>query len=310
MEETVENFIPSYLNMDHTELRNRAGQLNTLASPCTLCPRNCGSERKAGETGYCRTGFKPLISSVQPHHGEEKPLSGIYGSGTIFMTNCNLGCTFCQNYDISQLGRGQEMSIQDLASAMIHLQNAGCHNINFVTPSHQVHVIVEAVSRAAPAGLRLPLVYNTGGYDSIKTLQLLDGIFDIYMPDLKFLDPSTAEALAEARDYPEVIKKAVREMHRQAGELITDEKGIAQRGLLVRHLVLPGGLAGSDEAFRFLAEEISTSTYLNIMAQYRPCHNAVGQPVIGERLQQRDFLEALELADKWGLERLDQRIRL
>ncbi|MCJ7499388.1 radical SAM protein [bacterium] len=298
-------FIPAYMEMDPDELQARVEQLEQLASPCTLCPRKCGSNRKEGERGYCRTGYLPVVSSVQPHHGEEKPLSGIRGSGTIFLTNCNLGCTFCQNYDISHLGRGQIISVPELASAMLTLQQSGCHNINFVTPSHQIHTIVKAVSLAAQEGLRLPLVYNTGGYDSIETLRLLEGIFDIYMPDLKFTDSSTAATLADADDYPEVIGKAVGEMYRQVGDLCTDEKGIAHRGLLVRHLVLPGDLAGSQEAFRFLAEEISTNTYLNVMAQYRPCHEAVGQPVIGDPLQQSDYLNALELARKWGLRRLD-----
>jgi putative pyruvate formate lyase activating enzyme len=301
----LEPFIPGYLEMDREELESRVRQLGKMASPCTLCPRECGSAREDGEKGYCRTGYSPLVSSVHPHHGEEKPLSGIRGSGTIFLTNCNLGCTFCQNYDISHQGQGKSVSIRDLAMAMLSLQQAGCHNISFVTPSHQIHAIVEAVAIAAADGLHLPLVYNTGGYDSIETIRLLDGIFDIYMPDLKFTDPSTAATLAEADDYPEVIREAVREMHRQVGDLVTDEKGVARRGLLVRHLVLPGGLAGSDEAFRFLAEEISTNTYLNVMAQYRPCHEAIGQPVIGDRLQQSDYLDALDLARKWGLRRLD-----
>jgi len=301
----MEKLTPAYLEMDSDELGARVNQLEQLASPCVLCPRGCGSYRKEGEKGYCRTGFTPFVSSVHPHHGEERPLSGTRGSGTIFLTNCNLGCTFCQNYDISHQGRGQSVSIGDLASAMLSLQHSGCHNINFVTPSHQVHAIVAAVAMAAGDGLCLPLVYNTGGYDSIETIRLLEGVFDIYMPDLKFTNPSTSEALAEARDYPEVIIKAVREMHRQVGDLVTDEKGIARRGLLVRHLVLPGGLAGSNEAFRFLAEEISTNTYLNVMAQYHPCHDAVGQQGIGERLSQADYIEALELAGKWGLRRLD-----
>jgi putative pyruvate formate lyase activating enzyme len=301
----VETFIPAYMKIDSAQLHARVQELERLASPCKLCPRECGSNRKEGEKGYCRTGYLPEVSSVHPHHGEEKPLSGIRGSGTIFLTNCNLGCTFCQNYDISHLGRGQTISVRELASAMLSLQQSGCHNINFVTPSHQVHAIVEAVSLAARDGLRLPLVYNTGGYDSIEILRLLEDIFDIYMPDLKFTDSSTAAALADAIDYPEVVGKAVHEMHRQVGDLITDEKGIAHRGLLVRHLVLPGGLAGSREAFRFLAEEISTNTYLNVMAQYRPCHDAVGQPVIGGQLQQSDYLNALDLARKWGLRRLD-----
>jgi len=301
----VETFIPAYLEMDPDELVARADELGRLASPCTLCPRECGSYRKDGEKGYCRTGYLPVVSSIHAHHGEERPLSGTQGSGTIFLTNCNLGCTFCQNYDISHMGRGQVVPVQDLAMSMVNLQRAGCHNINFVTPSHQLHAIVAAVSLAAIDGLRLPLVYNTGGYDCIESLKLLDGIFDIYMPDLKFTNPSTSEALAEARDYPNVVVKAISEMYRQVGDLSTDESGIARRGLLVRHLVLPGGLAGSDEAFRFLAEEISVNTYLNIMAQYRPSYDAIGQPVIGEGLQQADYLDALEMARKWGLERLD-----
>ncbi len=302
---TMDPFVPAYLRMDPVELLERVDALNALASPCTMCPRRCGSNRKQGETGFCRTGDPPIVSSAHPHHGEEKPLSGTRGSGTIFLTNCNLGCTFCQNYDISHQGRGSTISVTELALVMLYLQRSGCHNINFVTPSHQVHAIVEAVTLASNDGLCLPLVYNSGGYDSIEALRLLEGIFDIYMPDLKFMDPSTSETLAEAADYPEVVVEAVREMHRQVGDLETDEKGVAHRGLLVRHLVLPGGLAGSNAAFRFLAEEISANTYLNVMAQYRPCHDAVGQPVIGERLRQSDYLGALELARKWGLKRLD-----
>jgi len=304
-EEAVEKFLPSYLEMSPDELLARADQLAELASPCSLCPRKCGSRRKEGETGYCSTGYLPEVSSFHPHHGEERPLSGERGSGTIFLTNCNLGCLFCQNYDISHGGQGRTLTVRELAAAMLGLQKAGCHNINFVTPSHQTHAIVAAVSIAADEGLRLPLVYNTGGYDSAPILRLMEGIFDIYMPDLKFTDPATSARLAEAGDYPEVVLDAVREMHRQVGDLITDDRGVAHRGLLVRHLVLPGGLAGSDEAFRFLVEEISTNTYLNVMAQYRPCYRALGEPVIGERLQQRDYLEALELAAKWGLRRLD-----
>lgn len=291
--------------MDPAELQKRLDALNALASPCTLCPRECGTNRKHGEAGYCRTGYLPFVSSAQPHFGEERPLSGTRGSGTIFFTNCNLGCTFCQNFDISHQGRGQMISVRGVASAMLDLQESGCHNINFVTPSHQIHAIVEAITLAIHDGLKVPLVYNTGGYDSIVTLNLLEGIFDIYMPDLKFTDPQTSETLAEAGNYPEVARESVREMHRQVGDLVTDEKGIAQRGLLVRHLVLPHGLAGSEATFKFLSEEISTNTYLNVMAQYRPCHEAVGQPGIGERLSQSDYALALELAGKWGLRRLD-----
>jgi putative pyruvate formate lyase activating enzyme len=192
---------------------------------------------------------------------------------------------------------------------MLNLQKDGCHNINFVTPSHQVHGIVEAVSMAAREGLRLPLVYNTGGYDSVETLRLLEGIFDIYMPDIKFTDAAVSASLADASDYPDVVCQAVREMHRQVGDLVTDELGIARRGLLIRHLVLPGGLAGSDAAFAFLADEISTDTYLNVMSQYRPCYKAIGKPVIGEMLSQADYMDALQLAENLGLRRLDQRIK-
>jgi putative pyruvate formate lyase activating enzyme len=200
---------------------------------------------------------------------------------------------------------GQTVSVSELALIILDLQRSGCHNINFVTPSHQIHAIVEAISLAARDGLCLPVIYNTGGYDSVETLRLLDGIFDIYMPDLKFTDPAVSAALAEASDYPEAAAQSVIEMHRQVGDLVTNEEGIARRGLLVRHLVLPGGLAGSDKTFRFLAEEVSRNTYLNVMAQYHPCHDAIGQPGIGERLSQTDYLYALELAGKWGLKRLD-----
>jgi len=291
--------------MDQAELKDRARMLAELASPCRLCPRACGSMRKEGQTGYCRTGFEPMVSSVHPHFGEEAPLVGRRGSGTIFLTNCNLGCIFCQNEDISHLGKGQVFTVQDLAEAMLTLQRLGCHNINFVTPTHQIHSIAEGVALAAREGLNVPLVYNTGGYDSVRTLRLLDGVFDIYMPDLKFTSSPTAGDLADATDYPTVVRHAILEMHRQVGDLALDENDVAVRGLLVRHLVLPGGLAGTDEALRFLAEEISTETYLNIMAQYRPCWEAVGKPGIGASLSRSDYLNALKLARKWGLGRLD-----
>jgi putative pyruvate formate lyase activating enzyme len=302
---TLKQFVPGYLQMEAWELADRVRSLKKLASPCRLCPRQCNSARTSGEFGYCNTGFGPFVSSVHPHHGEERPLVGTGGSGTIFLAGCNLGCTFCQNYDISHLGRGQVITVKALSEAMLSLQHSHCHNINFVSPSHQLHSIVEAVMLAADAGLSLPLVYNTGGYDSIEALRLLDGIFDIYMPDLKFTDSKTAGKLADAPDYPEIAMDAIREMHRQVGDLLTNDAGVAQRGLLIRHLVLPGGLAGSEAAFRFLAEEISTHTYLNIMAQYRPCFEAVGQPGIGDTLSQTDYVHALALARKYGLRRLD-----
>ncbi|MDF1535865.1 MAG: radical SAM protein [bacterium] len=301
----MERFVPGYLQIEAGVFQRRIRTLREIASPCGLCPRRCGSLRGEGEEGYCRTGFGPFVSSVHPHHGEEAPLTGAGGSGAIFLAGCNLGCIFCQNYDISHLGGGRMITVKALAEAMLSLQHAGCHNINFVSPSHQVHSIVEAVMLAAGAGLTVPLVYNTGSYDSAETLRLLDGIFDIYMPDLKFTDSKTALKLAGAADYPDVARQAIREMHRQVGDLVTDERGVALRGLLVRHLVLPHDLAGSGEAFRFLAEEISVNTYLNVMGQYRPCFESAGQPGIGDSLSRSDYLNVLELALKWGLRRLD-----
>jgi len=298
-------FTPVYLAVSRDELLAQAARLEELASPCRLCPRKCGSLRKEDETGYCRTGFSPMVSSVQPHFGEEAPLVGKGGSGTIFLTNCNLGCIFCQNSDISHFGRGQIVTVRELADSMLTLQKLGCHNINFVTPTHQIHVIVKAVVLAVDDGLAVPLVYNTGGYDCVDTLHLLEGIFDIFMPDLKFSSENVSDSLAGAPDYPRVVQKAIREMHRQVGDLTLDAKGRAVRGLIVRHLVLPCNLAGTDEAFRFLAREISRNTYLNVMAQYHPSFEAVGKPGIGSALSHSDYLKALALSRKWGLNRLD-----
>jgi putative pyruvate formate lyase activating enzyme len=215
-----------------------------------------------------------MVSSYGPHFGEEAPLVGRHGSGTIFFTYCNLHCAFCQNYTISQLGEGSPVSPEALAGMMLSLQVKGCHNINLVSPTHVVPYILEALALAAAKGLRLPLVYNTGGYDSLETLKLLDGVIDIYMPDMKYSDGQTAQELSDIRDYPEVNQAAVKEMHRQVGDLLTDESGVATRGLLVRHLVLPDGLAGTEGVVKFLAEEISPNTYLNVMAQYHPCYHA------------------------------------
>lgn len=227
------------------------------------------------------------------------------GSGTIFFTHCNLGCVFCQNYTISHLGEGEEISTRRLASIMLELQQMGCHNINLVTPTHQVPMIMEALLVASQQGLQLPVVYNSGGYESIETLRLLEDIVDIYMPDIKYADPEVAKRLSLAEDYPEVAKRAVKEMHRQVGDLIINEEGIALRGLLVRHLVLPEGLAGTEEVVRFLAEEISKETYVNIMNQYYPCYRASEFPPLNRRITSKEFIEALELAKKAGLKRID-----
>jgi putative pyruvate formate lyase activating enzyme len=267
-------------------------------------------DRHHGELGVCRTGDKPLVSSYGPHFGEEDPLVGRNGSGTIFFAQCNLFCIFCQNWEISHGGEGEEITARDLAAIMIHLQERGCHNINFVTPSHQVAQILEALPLAIKAGLNVPLVYNSGGYDAVDTLKLLDGVVDIYMPDFKFWDPEVAERLCAAKDYPERAREAFKEMHRQVGDLVLDDNGVAQRGLLVRHLVLPDNLAGTKEVMKFLAQELSPNTYVNVMAQYRPCGRAFEHPSLGRFPTREELTEAQEAARQAGLTRLDRREKL
>ena len=275
---------------------------------CDLCARYCHVDRYAGIKGaVCRTGLRAWVNSYGPHHGEEIPLRGVYGSGTIFFSWCSLRCVFCQNWEISQKGLGHEVEPEDIAEMMITLQAQGCHNINFVTPSHVVAQIIRAVDIAARKGLRIPLVYNTGGYDSAEALALLDGIVDIYMPDMKYGDSAQAHTYSHVRDYVETNFAAVREMHRQVGDLQLDEQGIAQRGLLVRHLVLPGNIAGTEAVLTFLANEISTNTYINLMDQYHPCYRAMDNPPLDRDLTENEYKEALELADRLGLKRLDQR---
>ena len=278
-----------------------------MLAQCHLCGRGCGVNRLGGESGQCRTTDKALVSSFGPHFGEEAPLVGRHGSGTIFFAYCNLHCVYCQNYSISQHGEGSAVDNQELAGMMLSLQAKGCHNINLVSPTHVVPFILEALEIAASKGLELPLVYNTGGYDSMAALQLLDGIVDIYMPDMKYAAAKAGEKYSGVKRYPQVNRTAVKEMHRQVGDLQVDDSGVATRGLLVRHLVLPHRLAGTEGVVRFLAEEISKNTYLNVMAQYHPCHRAfnygeLSRPVTGE-----EFSEAIELAQHYGLKRLDER---
>lgn len=273
---------------------------------CTLCPRRCRVDRLAGQTGICRTGRSAVVSSIGPHFGEEAPLVGSRGSGTIFFTHCSLLCRFCQNYDISHGGAGDPVDIAQLADMMLALQGQGCHNINLVTPSHVVPQILAAVAAAVPKGLSLPLVYNTSGYDQVPTLKLLDGVVDIYMPDFKFWDSAVAQAVCRARDYPAVARAALREMHRQVGDLRLDSDGVARRGVLVRHLVMPHGLAGTPAVMAFIAEEISPDTYINIMTQYRPCGRAFEDPLLADRPTQSDFEDAFEAARAVGLNRLDK----
>jgi len=264
-------------------------------NPCTLCPRQCKVERGSGELGFCGIGDMPVVSSVGPHFGEESVLVGPGGSGTIFFAGCNLGCVFCQNFDISHLRHGRPVTIEQLAGAMLELQHYTCSNINLVTPTHLAAPIAAAIELARKDGLQIPIVYNTGGYDSVETLKLLDGFVDIYMPDMKYSDPGIADELSTAPDYPQVNRAAVKEMHRQVGDLDVRD-GLAVRGLLVRHLVLPEDLAGSLEVIDFLAEEISTSTTINVMDQYRPCYNASAHPKINRRPTPKEITSARKYA--------------
>jgi putative pyruvate formate lyase activating enzyme len=299
--------LAAYLELHHSgKLGERVDAALSLLESCSVCPRSCGVNRLAADVGKCHTPREAKVSSYGPHFGEEAPLVGRHGSGTIFFTNCNLRCLFCQNYSISQLGEGQKVSKQKLADIMLSLQAKGCHNINLVSPTHVVPQILEALELAVESGLHLPLVYNSGGYDPLETLRILDGIVDIYMPDMKYDDEETARELSGIENYPEINKSAVKEMHRQTGDLEVDEDGVAQRGLLVRHLVLPHGLAGTKGIVNFLGREISRNTYVNIMDQYRPCYKAFQIPGLGRRISSAEFREALCLAREAGLSRLDK----
>ena len=288
---------------DRGILCERVEAARRVLDACTLCPRACGVNRNESPGTWCRTGARPLVAAWHAHFGEEAPLVGRNGSGTIFFGSCSLGCVFCQNWTISRSLEGREISAGELALVMVSLQRAGCHNINLVTPSHMVPQILEAVALAVPRGLNVPLVYNTGGYDSVETLRLLDGVVDIYMPDIKFLDADAARRYCTAGDYPAVVRAAVAEMHRQVGDLVMDEEGIATRGLLVRHLVMPGRAADTRKVCRFLAREVSCDTYLNLMDQYRPCGMAGDCPEIARRITREEFNQALEAAAEEGLTR-------
>ncbi len=296
---------PAYLELHQNgALMKRAEAAERLLEPCRVCPRECLAQRLQGDTGVCGVAEKAMVSSYGPHFGEERPLVGFGGSGTIFLAHCNLCCVFCQNFEISQQDDGRIASADELAGMMLDLQRMGCHNINFVTPTHQVPQILRALPIAVEGGLRVPLVYNCGGYESLETLRLLEGVFDIYMPDFKYADVEAAKRYSKVEDYPEVARAAFREMHRQVGDLTMDRRGIARRGLLVRHLVLPNNLAGTGEAVRFLAE-LSEDTYVNIMEQYRPYYRAHEYPLLARRPTRAEFEEALCLARAAGLHRLD-----
>ena len=304
----MERKTPSYSCLDKTHFSEKVIQARAMLDCCTGCAWKCRINRSKGELGNCRTGLQAIVSSYGAHHGEERPISGWRGSGTIFFSRCNLKCIYCQNYDISQKANGEEITPANLASIMILLQEQGCHNINLVSPSHVVPQIIAAVYIAEENGLHIPLVYNTGGYDSMDSLKLLDGIIDIYMPDMKYSDGDLAKKYSGIPDYPEVNRNAVKEMHRQVGDLQMDEKGVAVRGLLIRHLVLPNSLAGSESVLAFIANEISRNTYINIMDQYRQAYMAQNFDELNRRITQTEYQDVLQIAMEAGLNRLDTKL--
>ncbi len=302
-------FIPAYLKLSETELQAKVEQSVATLESCKVCPRDCNVNRLEDKTAVCKTGRLAQVASHFAHFGEEDCLRGRNGSGTIFFNMCNLRCVFCQNYDISQVKRGPEVTPQELAEMMIELQHQGCHNINFVTPEHVVPQIIEAIPHAINAGLNLPIVYNTSAYDSLESLRLLEGIVDIYMPDFKFWDDALSMEYVKAKDYSTSAQAAIKEMHRQVGDLVVDAQGMAQRGLMIRHLVMPGGVAGTQEIMQFIASEISTNTYVNIMAQYYPA-GKVNEKEYGEinrHITKDEYDAAIQIARKEGLNRLDPR---
>ncbi|MDW7759987.1 MAG: radical SAM protein [Acidobacteriota bacterium] len=299
---------PSYLKL-HADgtLARRAEELRAHYSECSLCPRDCRVDRTKGEIGKCRASAKVRVSSAFPHFGEEPPLVGTKGSGTIFLSHCGLRCVYCQNHTISIDGQGQDISVATLSDAMLGVQRHGCHNVNLVTPTHFLPSIVSALTDAVPRGLKIPIVYNTGGYEKADILRLLDGIVDIYLPDFKYWNPETAARLsARAYNYPHYARDAFREIHRQVGVLQTDARGVAVRGLMVRHLVLPNDASGTRDVFRFIARELSPDHYVNVMRQYRPEHRANEFPEISRRLTSKEFSQALVWAREAGLTRISR----
>ncbi len=297
----------SYTSLGSEGLLRKAAQARRLASPCVLCGRKCLAKRFEGgqALGVCRTGKHAVVSSFGPHFGEEPPITGKRGSGTIFFSHCNLRCTFCQNYDIAHYGQGKTVTDQQLASIMLELQKMGCHNVNLVSPTHVVPQILSALAIAVGKGLSIPLVYNTGGYDSVETVRLLEGVVDVYMPDMKFGTVTGGEVCAGVPDYPQVCFAAVAEMHRQVGDLLLDDSKVARRGLLVRHLVLPQDLAATSQVLEFISTSIGKNTYVNLMSQYHPYYEAKTDPVLGRRITRAEYRAAHDAARKHGLTRLN-----
>ncbi|MFC1983339.1 radical SAM protein [Chloroflexota bacterium] len=306
----LEPWQPAYAKLEaEGRLAKRIEQAYGILEKCELCPNRCGANRRKGQRGFCRAPEKAMVYSYHPHFGEELPLVGQGGSGTIFFSNCNLRCVFCQNWPIAHEGLGHEVSDEELADMMLDLQGIGCHNINLVTPTHVMPNIVNATRIALKKGLQLPLCYNTSGYEFAKNIKLLDDIVDIYLPDLKFMDDAEASRYnyATASDYPEMAQKSIIEMHRQVGDLVTDESGIALRGLMVRHLVMPNQVAGTRKFVKWVAENLSTGTYVNIMAQYRVEHRAFEYERIARGITAEEFVAAMEWAIEAGLTNLDER---
>ena len=301
---SLAEMLPSYLNLYRNgELARRIERAYACLEDCRLCPRECGVNRLQGKQGYCQTGAKPKVASWNVHPWEEPPISGTRGSGTIFFSHCTGRCLFCQNYPISQLGVGNEVSVERLAEMMLELQHRGCHNINLVTPTHFVPQILAALPYAIKGGLRLPLVYNTSGYETVEVLKLLEGVVDIYLPDAKYADDEIARRLSGFVRYVEANRPALKEMYRQVGEeLVLDNGGIARRGLIVRHLVLPDGLAGTPKVLRWLAENLSPRVHASLMDQYFPAHKAVGHSILGRKITSQEYEEALRAFDEAGLE--------
>jgi putative pyruvate formate lyase activating enzyme len=304
-----EKWQPGYEKLEKEgKLAQRVKQAYAIFERCQLCPRKCGVNRLKGEKGFCQAPAKVVIYSAHPHFGEEEPITGLHGSGTIFISNCNLRCVFCQNWPIAHEGKGREMSDEEFAGLMLDLQRIGCHNINIVTPTHVMPNIINAVQIAYRKGLRLPLFYNTSGYERVEMLRILEGIVDIYKPDMKYTDGEPADKYsAGARDYPEVARKAILEMHRQVGVLQSDENGFAVRGLLIRHLVMPNRIAGTEKFVKWVAENLSKNTYVNIMAQYRVEYRAYEYPELARGITVQEFVEAIEWAEKAGLINLDRK---
>jgi putative pyruvate formate lyase activating enzyme len=296
-------FEAAYRSVSPAEWDARLEALDTMLERCELCPRACHVNRTRGEKGFCNATAEAMVSSIGPHFGEEPELVGRFGSGTIFLTHCNLGCLYCQNYDISHFGDGRVMTPEEIADGMLHLQQMGCHNINFVTPTHYAPQLIRAVRIASAKGLRVPIVWNCGGYERVEVIRLLEGIVDIYMPDAKYGAREPAETFSSAPDYWERCKESLREMHRQVGVLETDSRGIALRGVLIRHLILPNDMAGSREVLAFIARELSTDSYVNIMFQYRPLYRAQEFREINRRPALKEFAAAIDMARLLGLHR-------